>query len=225
MNLNTISGFFGGTSRNQIGSQVLASATETEFRINTDNGTGAIAVITVPQGTEVLGSANPLNPNANSAILGLDRGSPQGRGLGELSPWYSNTAFDLAKSGSRFRLRLSGFATAAANAGNTFTLKIYSGTSKAGTAIATITGATASAASLDFNLNVDLQWDSTQQVTGGTQYGQLVYNGSSLTFNAGTAASAATVTSVANLSFCATVTWGNAVGGTTQCNEFSLEAI
>ena len=226
MNANTVLGFFGGTGRNQIGSQVLASTTETEFKVNQDAGANnAIAVITIPQGNEILGASNPLNPNANAAILGQDRGSQYGRGLGETAPWYTNTAFDLGKFGARFRIRLQGFATAVANAANSFTLKVYSGTSKAGTAIGTITGATASAASLSFNFNLDLQWDSTQQVVCGMQYGQLIYNGTSLTFNAGTAATPATVASLASLNFCATVTWGNAVGGTTQCNEFVVESL
>src|SRR6267378_7992671 len=112
MNANTINGFFGGTGRNQIGLQTLAATTETELKVNQDAGANnAIAILTVPQGNEILGVSNPLNPNANASILGLDRGSQFGRGLGEGAPYFSTTAFDLAKLGARFRIRLSGFAT------------------------------------------------------------------------------------------------------------------
>jgi hypothetical protein len=225
MNANTISGFIGGTKTNQIGLQTLAAITETEFRVNTDNGVGAIAVLTVPQGNEILGISNPINPAANAAILGLDRGSQMGRGLGENAPYFSTTSFDMAKGGSSFRLRLSGFATAVANAGNTFTLSLHSGVTKAGTLIGSITGATATAASLNFVYEADVSWDSTQLIIGGTQRGRITYNGTSLTFNAGTALTVASVTTLAGLSFVATTTWGNAVGGIVQVTEFVLEGI
>jgi hypothetical protein len=229
MNANTIVGYFGGTKTNQIGLQTLASTTETEFRVNTDNGTGAIAVLTLPQGTEILGSSNPLNPCANAAIIGLDRGSQFGRGLGENAPYFCNTSWDMGKFGTTFRLRLDGFGTAVANAGNTILFKIYSGSSKGGTVIATHTAvATASAASLNFVFEVDLQWDSTQQVLVGNQRWRIAYNGTQPTNGFGAGAiltNAASVTSVAGLTFCATATWGNAVGGTIQVNEFVIENV
>lgn len=233
MNANTIASFVGGTGRNQIGLQTLASTTETEFKVNQDAGANnAIAVLTVPQGNEILGSSNPLNTNANAAILGLDRGSQFGRGLGEAAPWYSTTAFDMAKNGLGFRLRLSGFFTAVANAANTLLFKIYSGSTKGGTVISNnSTGlATASAASGNFVFEVDLQWDSTEQVLNGMQKYAITYNGSGT--GAGTTAftpgiiipNFASVTTLAGLTFCATAQWGNAVGGTVQVNEFALEA-
>ncbi len=230
MNANTIVSFVGGTGRNQIGLQTLASTTETEFKVNQDAGANnAIAVLTVPQGNEILGSSNPLNTNANAAILGLDRGSQFGRGLGEASPWYSTTAFDMKSNGVSFRLRLSGFFTAAANAGNTLLFKIYSGTSKGGTVIATHTAvATASAASGNFVFEVDLQWDSTTQVLVGNQRWRINYNGTQVANGFGAGAvltNAASVTTLAGLTFCATATWGNAVGGTVQVNEFAIEAV
>jgi hypothetical protein len=229
MNANTILGFNGGTGRNQIGLQTLASVTETEFRVNTDNGTGAIAVLTIPQGTEILGASNPINQNANAAILGLDRGSQFGRGLGELSPWYSNTAFDMKSGGISFRLRLSAFFTAVANAGNTLQIKIYSGSSKGGTVISQNTAvATASAASGNFVFETDLQWDSTTQALVGNQRFRWNYNATQVANGFGAGAiltNAASVTTLAGLTFCASATWGNAVGGTIQVNEFVLEAV
>jgi len=230
MNANTIFGLYGGTGRDQIASQVLATGTETEFRINQDAGaSNAIAVLTVPQGNEILGSSKPLNPSANASISGLDRGSQFGRGLGEQAPWYSNTAFDLAKFGLGFRLVLTGFGSAVANAGNTLVFKIYSGSTKGGTVIATNTAvATASTASLNFKFVVDLQWDSTTQVLIGTQKFNINYNGTQVTngFSAGAIlTNAASVTTLAGLTFCASATWGNAVGGTLQVNEFALEAL
>lgn len=230
MNANTIASFIGGTGRNQIGLQTLTSVTETEFKVNQDAGANnAIAVLTVPQGNEILGASNPLNPNANAAVLGLDRGSQFGRGLGEQSPWYSTTAFDMKSIGLPFRLRLAAFFTAVANAGNTLQIKIYSGSSKSGTVIAQNTAvATASAASGSFVFDVRLQWNSTTQVLVGNQNFSFDYNGTQVTngFSAGAIlTNAASVTTLAGLTFCATATWGNAVGGTVQVNEFALETV
>jgi len=230
MNANTIFALYGGTGRDQIASQTLASTTETEFRINQDAGaSNAIAVLTVPQGNEILGSSKPISLNANASISGPDRGTQYGRGLGENAPFYNNTSFDLAKGGLPFRLSLSGFGSAVANAGNTLVFKIYSGSTKGGTVIATNTAvATASAASLNFKFIVDLQWDSTTQVLVGTQRFNINYNGTQVAngFSAGAVlANAASVTTLAGLTFCATATWGNAVGGTIQVNEFALESL
>jgi hypothetical protein len=230
MNSNTIVGFNGGTGRNQIGLQTLASVTETEFKVNQDAGANnAIAVLTVPQGTEILGSSNPLNPCANAAILGADRGSQFGRGLGEQAPYFCNTVYDMAKFGLGFKIRLSAFYTAVANAGNTLQIKIYSGSTKGGTVIAQNTAvATASAASGSFIFEVRLQWNSTTQVLVGNQNFSFDYNGTQVAngFSAGAVlTNAASVTSVAGLTFCATATWGNAVGGTVQVNEFVMEAM
>jgi hypothetical protein len=230
MNANTIVSFQGGTGRNQIGLQTLASTVETEFKVNQDAGANnAIAVLTIPQGNEILGSSNPLNINANSAILGNDRGSQFSRGLGEQSPWFSNTAFDMAKFGVSFRLRLSAFYTAVANAANSLVIKIYSGSTKGGTVIATNTAvATASAASGNLVFEVDLQWDSTTQALVGNQRFRINYNATQVTngFSAGAIlTNAASVTTLAGLTFCASATWGNAVGGTIQVNEFCLEGV
>lgn len=230
MNSNTTLGFNGGTGRNQIGLQTLASVTETEFKVNQDAGANnAIAVLTVPSGAEILGSSNPLNQNANAAIVCNDRGSQFGAGRGENAPWYSTTAFDLAKLGLGFRLRLTAFFTAVANAGNTLQIKIYSGTSKSGTVIAQNTAvATASAASGTFLFDLRLQWNSTEQILVGAQNFSWSYNGTQPTngFSAGAIlTNAASVAAVANLNFVASATWGNAAGGTIQVNEFVLEAM
>lgn len=230
MNANTVSGFFGGTGRNQIGLQTLASTVETEFKVNQDAGANnAIAVLTLPQGNEILGATNPLNPVANASVLGSDRGSQFGRGLGEGAPYFSNTSFDMSKLGVSFRLRLSGSGAAVANAGNTILFKIYSGSSKGGTVIATHTAvATTATANLNFVFEVDLQWDSVQQVLGGNQRWRIMYNGTQPTNGFGAGAiltNAASVTTLAGLTFCATATWGNAVGGTIQVDEFVLENV
>jgi len=230
MNANTILGFQGGTGRNQIGLQTLATVTETEFKVNQDAGANnAIAVLALPQGNEILGASNPLNSSANASSLRLDRGSQFGNGVGENAPWFSNTAFDLGKGGVGFRLRLTAFFTAAANAGNTLQIKIYSGTSKSGTVIAQNTAvATASAASGSFVFDLRLQWNSTEQVLVGNQNFSFSYNGTQPTngFSAGAIlTNAASVTALANMNFVASTTWGNAVGGTVQVNEFVLETL
>lgn len=224
MNSNTVVALSGGTGRNQILTQTLATITETEFNMGTDTvAAGVIAVLSVPLQTGIVGSFNPQDPGGNAAILGGDYGSQYGRPLGFNAPYFSSTSFDNARP---FVVRITGVATPASNAANSLAIKLYLGTSKSGTNLAT-TGAVPQATTTtptSFLLEAMLKWDSLSQTvrgqfwfdmkgTSGTQYATWA-----ALSNAGSS-----VASASALQFCASATWGNAVGGVITVSEFSIE--
>lgn len=222
MNFNTLSSYQGGTLRNQIASQTLASVTETEFLLNTDSGTGTIALLTVPSGASIGGSSNPQDPNINSSLL--FQGGREALPTNASRPAHSAATFD---KGRPFLLRLSGVCTPASNAGNTFALTIYCGTTKAGVALATtgnLTGSQTTTAAASFVMETECIWDSSsQQITGqfwyATGFATPGYHVWAINSNA------ATGIALAGLTFCASAKWGNAVGGVVAVSEFSLNQI
>ena len=228
MNSNTIVAFYGsGTgnqaaaTRNTIATQVLASTVETEFKVYTDtSGTTNIAVLQIPQQTDIRGSGNPQSPSGNAAILGSPF-SAINPNHGPSRPYYASQQFDYARP---FLVRLTGVATPVSQAANTLTLTIYSGTSKSGTAIATTganTGTESSTAASAFIIETYLFWDSVGQGLCGQQW-YAVNSGTPLYNTWKTNTAVATVTSVASLKFVASATWGNAAGGSITVGEFSI---
>jgi hypothetical protein len=219
-NFNTFASFAGGTGRNQIASQTLASTTETEFKVNTDSGTPVIAVLTVPQGTAIVGSATPINPSVNAA-------SPFETGRyatpkNVARPAHSSTAFD---NGRGFGFIVKGVVTPASNAANTLTLNLYCGTSKSGTNICTtgaLTGTESSTQAGSFVIETQLFWDSTSQILNG-QFWYLVNAGATKSYHVWQQNSnPATSIALSGLNFVASATWGNAAGGTIAVSEMSL---
>lgn len=221
---NVIAAYYGGTGRNQILSQTLASGTETEFKIGNDSASASvIAVLAMPTQTQILGAANPLDQSANAAILG--GGFNQAGYYGDSQPAYNSGLFDANKP---FLVRLAGTIVPASNAGNTFKVTLYLGATKAGVALTNVSAAAqaSSVAPFGFIVEAQLHWDSAAQVVLG-QYWYDV-NGTTRTYatwatttNPTTAAAAA----VANLQFCATATWGNAIGGVAAVSEFSISRL
>jgi hypothetical protein len=223
MNANTIVSYQGGTGRNQILSQTLATATETLFLVGTDTGT-ATAILTVPSGG-VTGASAPLDPNANSSITGNDYGRQYGRPNGTAAPWYSSTSFDL---GRPFKVRIIGTGTAAANAGNTLIINLYAGTTVTSGNLVATTGAalaTVSAAPLSFFVEAELEWSLALTSLTGSQTANLNYNGTQQYTVPKAAANVVTITTAAGLQFVASAKWGNAVGGTIAVTEFSIEQV
>lgn len=220
---NVIAAYFGGTGRNQMLSQTLATVTETEFKVGTDANATTIAVLAMPGQTAILGGQSPLDQSSNSAILGS--GFNQLGYYGDSNPPFNSGVFD---SGKPFLVRIAGLATPASNAGNSLNVILYLGTTKGGTAIAS-TGAVPLATTTtatNFLLEAQIKWDSTSTTvrgqfwfdmkgTSGTQY----VTWAQLSSVSGTAAA------VANLQFCASATWGNAVGGVAAVSEFSISRL
>lgn len=225
MNANTFKNVTGGTLRGQIAPLVLAATTETALVVNTNAGTTTL-FMTAPTGAGIAGADSPLSPDINPAKL-VSGGRLYGPPFGSSRPVFSSTSFDFGKP---FKLRLVGTGSAAANAGNTLTIKFYQGTSATlGSDTALVTPisavATATAANLNFEIEVTCFWDSTSGYLSCYYTKNLVYNGTQ-TSTAQTAGAVITgITSVANLSFLVSVAWGNAVGGTIAISEFSMDQV
>jgi hypothetical protein len=223
-NVNVIAAYYGGTGRNQMLAQTLATATETEFKLGNDTAvTTNIAVLSMPTQSLILGSQTALDQSTNPAVLnaGFNRLSY----FGDSNPPFNSGVFDNSKP---FLLRICGTAVPASNAGNTLAIKLYLGTTKSGTNLGT-TGAVAQATTtspLGFIMEAQLFWDSVSTSVRGQFWFNVnapVTPGyatwATLTSSAGTAAA------VANLQFCASAQWGNAVGGVVTVSEFSLSQL
>jgi hypothetical protein len=221
MNSNVVVGYIGGTGRNQILAQTLATATETEIKIGTDTNSTTIAVLSVPQQTAIQGSQTPPDISVNPALL--DGGFWRGAVPGVAIPNYPSQAFDSSRP---FSIRVAGTYTPLTGSSSvSWQPTLYLGTSKSGTKLVQATAVAntnAAGATYGFLLDTVLFWDSTSQAVRGRY--DLNANGTTavesgwvtLTNNG------ASVTSVASLQFCVSVTWGAANGGTTTVSEFSM---
>lgn len=222
---STFQNFFNGSGRNQFAAQVLAATTETEFKVNTDtSGSPAIAVLTVPSGTGIAGSAYPRDYSDNPALInrsGRTWGNPVAAG----QPQHNSQSFDF---GRPFLVRVAGqITTLGSNAGNTFTVTLYNGTSKSGTSLCTtgaLTGTETSTQGGSFILEAQLQWNSGGGLLGG-QFWYQVLAGATPSYNTWATTSVLTAVTLANLNFCASFKFGNAAGGTVVCSELSLSQL
>jgi len=211
-----------GTARNQINALTLTSTTETVFVVGTDTaGTTVAAILTVPvgAGTNLVGSASPIEFNLNSALSQSSYGRKDQ--VQTAPPFFSKTTFD---AGRPFRIRVTGYATLNAGAGNTVAIGLYQGTSTttaSDTKIAAMTAGGSPSTSFNFVLETFIQWDSTSQVLGGYYTGQC---GNALTTQH-VLTNAASVTQASNLTFVLSGTFGNAGGGTINIAEFSAEQV
>lgn len=227
----TISGLYGGTGRNQIPSQVLSTTTETVFTINTDNGVGAPAVISLPTGSTLAtsgsGSHSSLYTSANPAILANSPrfyGKPDGA---TAQPYHSSTAFD----GFPFLVRLSGLFTSGV-ASNDLKISLYLGSSATigsdsiiSAALTTGTSGNFGAVSGKFTASFKLIWDvTTGKLDGVIESGSfIVPSGVAATVVGGTAVTETSAAAVSNVVLVASAKWNAAnAGNTVQVTEFSL---
>lgn len=219
---NVIAAYYGGTGRNQILSQTLASTTETEFKVGNDAAsTSIIAVLAIPGQSQILGSQTPIDQTANPAVL--NAGFNQSGYFGDSNPPFNSGVFD---SGKPFLLRIAGVATPASNAGNSLDIKVYLGATKSATKIAD-TGAVPEAsttASKAFIVEAELIWSSLSGKLDGQFWFKV--DGDSSTYVTWAALSGqGSAAAVANLQFCASATWGNAAGGVVAVSEFSISRL
>lgn len=221
---NVITALYGGTGRNTILSQTLAATTETEFKVGTDSGsTTTIAVLSMPTQSLILGSQTPTDQAANPANLnaGFNRISY----FGDSNPPYNSGVFDNSKP---FLLRICGVATPASNAGNSLTVKLYLGSTKSGTNLAT-TGAVPLATTTtptDFLVEAQLKWSvASTTVRGQFWFDMAGTSGTQYVTWAGLTSTAGTAAAVANLVFCASAQWGNASAGVVAVSEMSLSQL
>jgi len=230
MNANTILAFRAGTGRNQLADQVGDFTTATAAVINAGSTT-ATAVLRIPLQTPILGSFNPLSPNANSAVLGPAYGRQYGRKvLGNQAPYFNSSSFD----GVPFRVRVSGKATMGADVTQTLLIELALQTSATYNALNVVgnTGAafaTAAGGACKFSLVAECLWSSGNGSNGNLAARHSATIGFAATeqvvsdiiqTNLALAAAAA-----ANLTFVVFATSGHAASSTLHYDEFALELI
>jgi hypothetical protein len=212
-NSNVIAALFGGTKRNTILTQTATPGTETEFQVGGDFA-NAIAIIGIPSQNSILGVQTTYDQSTNPAILGGGFTAANARGHQPIN----NQVFD---NSHPFLLRLCGTYTPTNGLSPvSITFRIYNGTSKAGTLIATAatTNIITSGPTFGVVVEAQLHWDSISQSLRGSYYYDV--SPTYQTYSATTPSSAA---SVASLMFCASAQWsGSGGGGSVAVSEFSL---
>lgn len=225
-NANSIVGVTAqGSARNRWPSQALAATTETIFNIGTDAGSTQF-FLTPPSPTGIYGAQAALDEGSNPAIT--DRsGALYGLPSGESNQGYTTTAL---AAGRLFKIRLVGTGNAGANAAQSVIVKLYQGTSttvSSNHALATTGSALATVAGGPFNFAIEttLLWDSTSQILSG-------YYNANIAFATTSQFTTDTVVTTVNgsitaalLSFCGTITMGNAAASTVQLSEFAFDRV
>lgn len=221
---NVIAAYYGGTGRNQILSQTLASGTETEFKLGNDSAsTSLIAVLNMPTQTQILGAVNPIDQTANASVL--NSGFNQSGYFGDSTPAYNSGVFDGSKP---FLVRLAGTYTPLTGTSSvSIDFKLYLGATKAATKIAdtgAVANTNAAGASFNFILEAQLSWSAASQAVRGQFWFDAGLTGGYTTW-AALSNPGASITSVSGLQFCASTTWGAVNGGTVAVSEFSLSRL
>ena len=230
MNANTILAFRAGTGRNQLTDQVGDFTTATAAVITNDDATTSVAVLRVPLQTPILGSFNPLSPNANSAVLGPGYGRHYGRQLGNQAPYFNSDAFD----GVPFRVRVSGKATMGADVTQSLLIELAlqtSATYAAGTVVGNTGAAFATAAggACKFSIVAECLWTVGSGLNGNlaSRHSATIAFGTTLQVVSDviqTNVSMAALTE-ATLTFVVFATSGHAASSTLHYDEFALELI
>jgi len=218
MNTDSFAALQTGTGRNNLLSQTGLGTAETIFTVGTDTGT-ANAFVSIPSGSGVIGSANPLDPNASAASLGGNVGRPDVyRGM---RPYFNSSSFD----GRAFQINLSGrYTTSAAATSAGHVIKIYQNSSAAlgGNALITLTSSTTEAAgNWNFQAQATLVWDSVSQKLAGTASGYIGETVKALAV----VGPVTGLTSIASLLFVASVTFATGAANVITPVEFSISQI
>jgi len=223
MNSNTIKSFSQsyptGSAFALPASFTTTSSTETAFLLSN----GSPAIITLPQGTEILGSQSPMDPNANqSKVFGSGRSAAW---AGETAPYFNASSFN----GRPFRVRASGVVTGGGTTATSIaaTIAVYAGnitTVTSGTKFATLSsGATLGNVSAHWAYEGTYLWDSLSSTLTAVGLQILSFG------TAQTAATTTTVVASANLTSCAVgLTWTFATTSTSnavQMIELSIEQV
>jgi hypothetical protein len=224
---STFSALYGGTGRNQIPSQVLSTTTETVFTVNTDNGVGAPAVLSLPTGIPgATGAKVSLYTSGNPALHANSErfyGAPQGT---TAQPYHTSGAFN----GSPFLVRVFGTFTSGV-AANDLQIALYLGSSATigsdhiiSALLTTGTGGDFGAVSGKFCASYRLMWDlTTGKLDGIVDSSFIVPSGVAATVVGGTAVTETSAAALSNVTFVATAKWNAAnAGNTVQVTEFSL---
>lgn len=223
MNSNTILGFSSGTGRNKFAPQTIAASGITALTVGTDTGT-AVAQLSLPLASAVVGSSNPLSINANPAILSPALGAAL-QGAGTNRPYFNSDSF----SGRQVKVRITGDATNV-TAAQIVSINLYC---QAGTTPVTgnLIASTASAATIaaagtfSFALEATVMWDGATLTVTGTQTSVQTVVATPVLTGPALLTNALTAVPLASVSFIAAAALTNATSVTIQVREFTLELV
>lgn len=216
MNADTLARIQAGTKRSNLLPLTGLAAAETIFTMATDTGS-ANAFVSVPLQTNVVGSAGPLDPNANASVLSGNLGRPGSyRGA---APYFNSASFDCLP----FQVSVSGRFTSSAVSAAGQAFNLYQNTSAvvAGghSLVHGLSGLTLAAGSYSFLLQATLVWDSVSQTLSGESF--FVVGGAS----ARAAIAPFAVTSPANLLFVASADFDSGTTNTVTPIEFAISSL
>lgn len=227
MNVNSIKGAANGSGRGTVPVLSGIGTTETAFSVNTDTGTTVLA-LTIPTGTEVLGSAAGISPNANKALLTQAYGANSQVPNVSDRPFFSATSFD----GRAFVVRVAGKFTSGV-ASNDLKIGLYLGTSAtlgSDLAISSITTGTSGnfgAVSGHFLAEFKFIWDVTSgKLDGIVETGLIGPSGVTPTVTALAATTQVAAATVSTLSFIPSAKWNASnAGNTVTLTDFSIDLV
>lgn len=232
MNANTILSFRSGTGRNQLAVSTGDWSTPVPILMNSDTGTAATmnqAILAIPSQSAIVGSFNPLDLNANGAILGPAFGRMFGTPRGVNAPYFNTSSFD----GVPFRIRACGRCNMGANGGQSLIVTLVSGPAVtiggAGNVTIATTGAafaTAAGGDTNFQMVCDVMWSSGVAHLSGIQRAVIAFAATEQHVAQATISnSPVALATLSLLQFQLFLTAGNAAASSLTSCEFSLEAI
>lgn len=190
------------------------------------NITGAsTATVGAPSQTAILGSASPMDPNANQSATFDAFGRP-GYPRGTNRPYFTSTSYN----GRGFRVRAMGVYNNQANTTNAQTVTLYvtlgNAVSSSKRVITLASGTNPASGAGNFLAEFTGIWDSATQVVLGTFWGT-IGNGITSVVTAQTApTNYVAAAAYTNLSFCASIQFGtSSAASTASLVEFSWESV
>lgn len=207
----------GTTQRGTLQGLTSLGTTESIFQMATDTGT-ANAYVSVPLQSGVVGSKNPLDINANPAVLSGNAGRPGGyRGA---APYFTTASFDCHP----FVVSLAGrFTSSAVDSTTGHAFNLYQNTSAAlggNLIIGATSSATLAAGNYPFFIQATLMWDSVSHLLVGETVGVVAGQ-----YTGRTAITPISVTSLANLIFVGSSKFNTGAANTVTPLEFTLSQI
>jgi hypothetical protein len=211
--------------RNQLATITgIAATTETLLLMGSDSGSNVTAFMPFPGQSDIYGSSNPVDPNANASILLDNIGGKMGSSRGASRPYFQNLSFD----GRAFRVRIQGRVLFGA-AANTLTINIYQNTKANGPVLGgnkiasvAIGAAAITAVSGNFIVEATGEWDSVSaKMQGSEQWGSAA--GFYATRAVGQSVPFAVAAPLSNSLMYASVTFATGPGNSITPFEFAFE--
>jgi hypothetical protein len=212
--------------RNQLAALSALGTGATLLTMGSDSGSNVTAFMPFPGATGIFGASNPVDANANAAVLLDNTGGKSGSARGASRPYYNTSSFD----GRGFRLRVMGRFLSSA-AANGLTVSFYQNTiangpvTGSGHIIGTVSTANTigNAVSGSFLFEVTGMWDSVSAL----MYGAEVWGAAGGLYATRVVGSTtfAVAAPISNSLMFATMTFATGAANTLTPIEFSFEDV